>query len=139
MHVLTETIRIRPSKKAWITMAFILGLAGALRCMALGKPYMGNFSSYQFLVASVSRFFLRENFSSWLSPKLDILIGGQPGLLFHYYPVASLLAAGLSAFTGLSLEVTGRFQAIVFSLGAVLLLYAIGARMRNRAFGLITA
>ncbi len=117
----------------------ILLLAAGLRAAALGQPYLGNFSSYQLISASMSRFFLREHFSGLFMPKIDFLIEGSPGLHLHYFPVASLAAALMSWALPLALDITGRLQAMFFSLGTVVLLYAIGLRLRGRAFGLIAA
>ncbi len=117
----------------------ILLLAAGLRAAALGQPYLGNFSSYQLISASMTRFMLREHFSGLLLPHVDFLIEGQPGLHLHYFPVASLIAALMSWALPLALEITGRLQAMFFSLGTVVLLYAIGTRLSDRRFGLIAA
>lgn len=120
-----------------VLLVCVLILAGAVRCLGLYQPYLGNFHSYQLISASMTRFFVREHFSDLLNPKLDILVNGAPGLHLHYYPVASLVAALPIAVFGGPPELWGRLQAILFSLATVLLIYALGARMRDRTFGLL--
>ncbi len=126
-------------KTARLFLLVLLVLAAAPRLLGWGKPYLGNFCSYQTISASMARFFVREGFSDLLSPKLDILVNGAPGLHLHYYPVASLLAAVGSFLLGGPFEIWGRLQAVFFSLATVAVIYGIGRRVRGDAFGLIAA
>jgi len=92
----------------------IVGCGIALRCAGLFRPLLGNFGAYQSAQAMMADFFLRDHFSTWLLPKVNMLVQGEPGKVLLYYPVSSLISAAMGALTGGHLAFWGRLQAVVF-------------------------
>lgn len=106
-----------------IILGVILGfLVLIVQLSAIGRPYLGHFSSYQTVMMSISKNMLTENFSELLLPKTDLLISGKKSLHLTQYPFPSLFAALAMKFVGGTWEFWGRFQAILFNLISILVL-----------------
>jgi len=98
---------------SWPALWVILG--GVLFRMAgLYRPLLGNFSQYQTGQAMMAKFFVEERFTNLFSPKLNMLVQGEPSLHLIHYPLSSLVAAVMAAIFGGEYSVWGRFQAVVF-------------------------
>lgn len=122
-------------------LLFLLAATLGTQLIAIQRPYAGHFASYQATVmASMSRNFLRENFSDLLHPKTDVmLLEGKRSLHLNQYPFPALLTAlGIKIFGG-TFEFWGRFQAILVNSLTALLLSLLAARWFGTRAGWITA
>jgi len=104
-------------------IVLVLVFSALVRSLAITKPLLGNFSSYQTVWAMMARFMEREGFRDLLNVKVNVLVNGQPGLHLLSYPLASLVAALLHAIGGGSLDFWGRFQAVLFSVSSIPFFY----------------
>ncbi|MBI3307194.1 MAG: glycosyltransferase family 39 protein [Candidatus Omnitrophica bacterium] len=122
---------------------FILAIALpvlAIQTVKIDRPFAGHYASYQGTVmAAMARNMIRENFSEFLYPKTDSLIGGKRSLHMNQYPFPSVLAALGSHFIGGRLEFWGRFQAIVFNAGCIVLIGLIASNLFNPLTGWMSA
>ncbi len=107
----------------------VLVFSALIRSLAITKPLLGNFSSYQTVWAMMARFMEREGFRDLLNVKVNILVNGQPGLHLLSYPLASLVAALLHRLGGGSLDFWGRFQAVLFSVSSIPFFYGLVKRL----------
>ena len=120
--------------------ACLVLLALGVQLPAIQRPFLGHYASYQATVmASISRNMIRENFSEFLLPQTDSIIGGKRSLHLNQYPFPSLVAAlGVKGFGG-TLEFWGRFQAIVCNLLSILLLGVIVRKLFDEKTAWISA
>jgi len=108
--------------------------------VAISRPFVGHYATYQGTVmASMARNMVREDFSELLLPKTDTLIGGERSLHLNQYPFPSVLAGLGFRFFGGSLEFWGRFQAIVFNAGSIILLGVLASLLFNPLTGWLSA
>ncbi len=107
----------------------IMAFSTMVRMVAITKPLLGNFSSYQTVWAMMARFMEQEGFRDLLNVKVNVLVNGQPGLHLLSYPLASLVAAILHTLGGGSLDFWGRFQAILFSVSSIPFFYHLVRRL----------
>lgn len=131
-----------PSLQRRLPLALLVGgFVLFVQLIAIGRPYSGNFASYQATVmAAISRNMVRENFSEPLRPKTDVmLMKRERSLHLNQYPFPALVAAaGVKTFGG-SYEFWGRFQAIVCNFLTALLLGLFAARLFEERTGWIAA
>ncbi len=115
-----------------ILFAYVLGM----QLIGIQRPFAGHYATYQGTVmASIARNMVRENFSDVLMPKTDSILEGERSLHLNQYPFPSLLTAYAVKFIGGAYEFWGRFQAILFNLLSILLVFGIAGRF----FGEVTA
>jgi hypothetical protein len=123
------------SIKKVLLLAFVLTAVLFIQFRSIQRPFLGHFSSYQTVSASMSRNMIKENFSELLLPKTDLMIGKKRSMPLNQYPFHSLAAAGGAVVFEGSLEFWGRFQAIFFNLLSLALVGLIAARIFNPLVG----
>ena len=117
-------------------MILIAGVC--LHLPGIQRPLLGNFAIYQTAQAMIARFFLEDHFTSVLYPRVNVLVNGEPSLLLLYYPVASLLAAGLKFILGGPLDVWGRIQAVLFFAASGAYLYGFVSKQGSPRLGILS-
>ncbi|GEM_PF-1007956 len=126
--------------KKQILLGLLLGLAIlAVHLPKIQRPFLGHYSSYELVMASMARNMAKENFSDFLHPKTDLLVNGKRSLHLNQYPFSSLIAAMGVRSAGGSFEFWGRFQSMVFNLLSVLLVGLIASRLFNSRIGWLSA
>ncbi len=123
-------------------IALILFLSVSVLGVQLGcidRPYFGHFSSYQIVSAFIARNMLKERFTELLLPKTDLMIGKKQSLPLNQYPLHSLMAASGVRYLGGSLEFWGRFQAVIFNVGSIILTGLIAGLLFGSGAGWIAA
>ncbi len=123
------------SRRIWPPI-FLVIVVLSIQMAAIERPYLGHFSSYQLVMASMARNMVREDFTDLLLPKVDMLLNGKKALHLNQYPFPSVLAAlGVRNFGG-SFEFWGRVQAIFLNLLSALFLALIALRLFDKRTGL---
>jgi 4-amino-4-deoxy-L-arabinose transferase-like glycosyltransferase len=112
---------------------FLLGLAP--RLINLQQPLVENYIDRQVHTAMMARNLARGG--SPLYPEIDI--GPFPAYYMLECPIYPALAAGVSAITGLELDVAGRLVSAVAMAIACLLLYDLVRRHESRAVAALAA
>lgn len=109
----------------------IVLLSVSLRLAKIHRPLLGHFSMYQTANAMMANFFLKNHFTTLFLPQVNVLAGGEPGLLLLAYPVNALVAACMKLTFGGSLDMWGRLQAVFFFMLSAVYLF----RLVNRWIG----
>ncbi len=120
-------------------IVFLATVVFGIQMVKIQRPFFGHFASYQAVSAFVSRNMIKERFSEPLLPKTDFMIGKKRSLPLNQYPFQSVIAALGSFYAGGSLEFWGRFQAIVFNAGSVILTGMIAYLLLGSSVGWIAA
>ncbi|MFH1799449.1 MAG: glycosyltransferase family 39 protein [Candidatus Omnitrophota bacterium] len=119
-----------------VLLVYVLGI----QLIGVQRPFLGHYASYQGTVmASIARNMVRENFSDVFLPKTDSMLEGQRSLHLNQFPLPSLLTACGVKFVGGTYEFWGRFQAIIFNLFTIFLIFSIAKRFFGEAIGGISA
>ncbi len=100
-----------------------------IQTIKINRPIEGHFSSYQMVMASMSRNMLHENFTELLKPKTELVVNGKKALHLNQYPFPSLLVAAVIKIAGGTFEFWGRFQAVVCNLLSILLIGLIARKI----------
>lgn len=103
-----------------------------LRLAGISRPLLGNFAVYQIAQAMMATFFMQENFTTLLYPKVNFVINDKPSLMILYYPLSSLIAAVSASLTGGHLDLWGRLQAVIFFGLAAFYLYRLVHALMGR-------
>lgn len=124
-----ERTILKPQRRVLFAV-LIIGYVLAIQLVGIQRPFLGHYGSYQGTVmGSIARNMVRENFSEILLPKTDAVLEGKRSLHLNQYPLPSLLAADAVKFLGGSYEFWGRFQAVIFNLFSILVLFFIARRL----------
>ncbi len=127
------------NQKTSIFLVLIIATAALVRLpLLLNKPILGNFSSYQVVLASISHFILTEGFQGILCPKYHILLNGTPSLHMLNFPIISVLAAAAVKIGGGTIHGWGYFISTGFTLLSCLLLFFIIRRHFDERIALLT-
>lgn len=131
--------RLGSARGAWPWLCLILAASVLTQFPFRERPLFGNFASYQVLMGMMAKMMARENFADLLHPKLFYILSGVPSLHLVHYPIASLAAALGHRLLGGSIDWWGRFQAVAFTQGATVLLYAAARRLMGARRALLAA
>lgn len=120
--------------------ATLLAYVLSIQLIGIQRPFLGHYASYQGTVmASIARNMVRENFTEIYLPKTDSILAGRRSLHLNQYPLPSLLAARAVKLLGGSYELWGRFQAILFNLLSLLLVFGIARRFFDEKIAWLSA
>lgn len=121
----------------WLWGILILGI--------LAKPFfwraelLGNFSSYQTVFGMIAGRCQAAHFHNLFRPELFLLENGRPALELIFFPLVSVLAAGMKALFSGPLDAYGRFVSVAASTLNTLVLYRLWAKRGEKTAGLFAA
>lgn len=115
-----------PSQVNTLALCLVVFVALVVRLPGIGRPLVGNFATKNVVYAMIARNWAEGRAPLW-EPTLDCLVGGQRSLHLLEFPVSAYLSGSGWRLFGGSLDVWGRATAIVFSVGAVALMYLVVA------------
>jgi len=127
------------SIKDGLLLSAVLLFCVLMKSWALDRPLLGNFSSYQLMLADIAKFYVENNFKTIFLPMTFISQTGDPGLLMLNFPLPSFFAAVFYQFFGHSVEFWGRAQTIFFAVVTTFFIYGFASRRWGRSVALLSA
>ena len=124
--------RGRRSCAALYPVLLLLAVTAAIRLPGITRPLLGHFATKNVTYAMNARNWALGRASFW-HPAMDCMAGGDRGWHLLELPVTAYAAGTAWAALGGSLEVWGRVTSLLFSMGAVGLMFALVQRWHGRA------
>lgn len=106
-----------------LILVLILIYSVLSKIWGLTRPFLGNFASYQLMMADVAKFILMKGPQAIVWPTTFVSTSGEPGLVLMNFWAPAVIAATLFKLFGLSIVFWGRFQMIIFAVLATWFLY----------------
>jgi len=124
----------------FILVAILLG-SFLIKNPFITQSFLGHFGAYQSVVGMIAFEYAQQNFSNFFYPNSLTLTNGLPSLEMIYHPFASFVAALFWKLFGGNLDYWGRFQAMLFSALATVMIYLCARRIipERKDFALLSA